>query len=198
MHCTVAAVSRVNTYYGSCISVILAALINPNSRREGCSSELNHSYGWHLHRSGDNGLETWWQFLFGSSQGLDKVFFYNSLSRNVWKLSLQKAGRQFFIFISNFCESVVGRLAYLTLDRQTRVQIPCWDQFFFAFRNLFSFCGERLFSAIFKMGLIIFVAYQKLEKNVFEGIWQKKRKNYLYPDSNREPLACKGNALPLS
>ena len=108
-------------------------------------------------------------------------FFCNLLSTNVWKLSLKTAGQQFFIFISNFCESVVGRLAYLTLDRQTRVQIPCWDQIFFAFRNLFSFCSERLFSAIFKMGLIIFVAYQKLEKNVFERIRQKKEKNLPAP-----------------
>ena len=61
--------------FGTIVDGATSRTVNPNSRREGCSSELNHSYGWHLHRSGDNGLETWWQFLFGSSQGLDKVFF---------------------------------------------------------------------------------------------------------------------------
>ena len=73
---------------------------------------------------------------------------------------------------------MVGRLAYLTLDWETRVQIPCLDHLFFTFIKLVLLCGERLFFAIFKMVSTIFVAYQKLEKNIFEGIRQKKRKTY--------------------
>ena len=113
-------------------------------------------------------------------------FFYNSLSRNVRNLSLKTAGKQFFIFTSNFCKSVVGRLAQLTLDRERGVQFPCSDQFFFKLKNLFLLCGERLFSAIFKMGSIVFVAYQKVEKNAFEGLRQKNKKNKL-PAPGFEP-----------
>jgi hypothetical protein len=40
---------------------------------------------------------------------------------------------------------------------------PLLAPFFFLSRKLFLLCGERLFSAIFKMGSTIFVAYQKLE-----------------------------------
>ena len=82
---------------------------------------------------------------------------------------------------------MVGRLAYLTLDWETRVQIPCSDHFFYTFRKLVLLCGERLFSAISKMWSIIFVPYQKVEKNAFEGMRQKKKKNYRRPDLNRGP-----------
>ena len=45
----------------NCLSeetVASLASLNPNSRREGWSSDINHSYGWHLYRNGDNGLKT--------------------------------------------------------------------------------------------------------------------------------------------
>ena len=54
--------------------------------------------------------------------------------------------------------------------------IPQLGQLFLTLRNLFLFCGERLFSAIFKMGFLISVPYVKLEKNKFERLSQEKRK----------------------
>ena len=59
--------------------------------------------------------------------------------------------------------------------------------FFYTFRKLVLICGERLFSAISKMWSIIFVPYQKVEKNAFEGMRQEKKKNYRRPDLNRGP-----------
>ena len=54
--------------------------------------------------------------------------------------------------------------------------IPQLGQLFLTLRSLFLFCGERLFSAIFKMGFLISVPYVKLEKNEFERLSQEKRK----------------------
>ena len=130
---------------------------------------------WHLYRNGDNGLKTWWHFLFGSWI-FGSSSFCISLSRNVWNLNLKTAGEQFFNFTSNFYDSMVGRLAYLTLDWETWVQIPCLDHFFYTFIKLVLLCGEHLFSAISKMLSIIFVAYQKVEKTHLKECGKKRRK----------------------
>ena len=45
------------------------------------------------------------------------------------------------------------------------------------------------------MWSIIFVPYQKVEKNAFEGMRQKKKKNYRCPDLKRGPKEQKSTAL---
>ena len=54
--------------------------------------------------------------------------------------------------------------------------IPQLGQLFLTLRNLFLFCGERLFSAIFKMGFLISVPYVKLEKKWVWKIKSRKKK----------------------
>ena len=46
----------------------------------------------------------------------------------------------------------------------------------FILRLLFLLCGKSLFSAIFKMGSIVFVTYQKHEKLDFIKCGEKKKK----------------------
>ena len=123
----------------------------------------------------------------------------NFLNIFLWKivlnLNLQIPSLQFSCNFCFFFENGGYEVSIADFGLGARGSNPLGGPDFFEFFFYLDCCGKRVYSAIFKMGSIIFVTYQKLEKNAFEGIQRKK--TCQRPDSNRGPWDQKLTALTI-
>ena len=126
-----------------------------------------HSFCCHFDRNKAFRLKTWWQFIFGSSGDLDKVFliiYYEKTSKTCIFKNLVRN----FSFFEQF-SWILGLGATIPdfgLGDPGSIPRKTWhfSKSIFKVRLLFLPCGERLLPAIFKMGSTFFVSCQKLEK----------------------------------
>ena len=132
---------------------------------------------------------------FGISWICVWIYFNTFLWKIVLNLNLQIPSLQFSCNFCFFFENGGYEVSIADFGLGARGSNPLGGPDFFEFFFYLDCCGKRVYSAIFKMGSIIFVTYQKLEKNAFEGIQRKK--TCQRPDSNRGPWDQKLTALTI-
>ena len=132
---------------------------------------------------------------FGISWICVWIYFNTFLWKIVLNLNLQIPSLQFSCNFCFFFENGGYEVSIADFGLGARGSNPLGGPDFFEFFFYLDCCGKRVYSAIFKMGSIIFVTYQKLEKNTFEGIQRKK--TCQRPDSNRGPWDQKLTALTI-